>query len=137
MSDGAHQGVGASRALETILGGKEPPGQNEERTREQVLAQIMAAPTPDGPPPWEAGSGGDAYNAAALAIARAFWTVRQEGAPLEMDALWEATKKKWPGFNNWLGGATGFQVGWAYNCVRWLEEQPPAPNPAILEVDEP
>ena len=40
MSDGAHQGVGAERALGTILGGEDQPHEEEKKTPAQVLDSI-------------------------------------------------------------------------------------------------
>lgn len=127
MSDGAHIGVSAERALETILGGKESPGPEEQQTREQVLARVMGAPLPGEPKP-------SGYGQAADSIAHAFIKVLEDdpGLPLNDDALWAAVKKRWPDFSEWQGGPSGFQVGWALNCVRWLKQEPPTPNPAIL-----
>lgn len=42
--DGADMGVTAERALETVLGGKEQPSEEEKRTPEQMRALLMAAP---------------------------------------------------------------------------------------------
>jgi hypothetical protein len=127
--DGAHDGIGAQRALDTILGGKAPPESGEGGTREQVRSRIMAAPSPGGPKPTDYDQGTDA-------IAKAFLIVSEENAnlPLEIEALWQATKLKWPDFNQWLGGASGFMVGFACNVVRFLKQEPPAPNPALLTV---
>jgi len=131
MSDGAHRGIGAERALETILGGKRPPSKKEEETREQVRARLAKAASPDGAPP-------TSYGAAADAIAKAFLAVIAEEPETELDgrSLWDGVKRRWPAFDDWVGGATGFQVGWAVNCVRWLAAEPPVPNPAILTVSE-
>lgn len=71
MSDGAHRGIGAERALETILGGKRPPSKKEEETREQVRARLAKAASPDGASP-------TSYGAAADAIAKAFLAVIAE-----------------------------------------------------------
>lgn len=55
---------------------------------------------------------------------------------LDGRSLWDGVKRRWPAFDDWVGGATGFQVGWAVNCVRWLAAESPVPNPAILTVSE-
>lgn len=130
MSDGAHLGVKADRALETILGGKEEPPSDERMSREQMRASIMkeADPMSDTPP--------SDYGSAAACIAKAMVLCIEEDSGLLAKGadLYEAVGKRWPGFDNWLGGATGFMVGWATNCARWLYEQPPVPNPAIVTV---
>lgn len=48
--------------------------------------------------------------------------------------LWEATKKKFPGLDEWLGGITGFQFGWAHGAVRYIKEFSPVGNPAIVTI---
>lgn len=50
------------------------------------------------------------------------------------DKLWKATQEKFPDLNRWLGGATGFQYGWAHNAVRYAFNFPPVGNPAVLTV---
>lgn len=133
MGDGAHLGVGAGRALKTILGGEPPPTEAEQESREEVRARLAMVPNPcTGAPPQD-------YSDAADRIAKAFLLVSDAdpALPIEADALWAAVKARWPNFNEWVGGASGFQIGWAANCVRWLKEQPPAENPALLEIREP
>lgn len=44
MSDGADEGIGAERALKTILGGDPPPGPEEQESVEAMRARILAAP---------------------------------------------------------------------------------------------
>lgn len=130
-ADGAHRGIDAQRALETILGGKPHPKKKEEKTRDEVRARLMAAPTPEGPSPKD-------YGDAADAIARAFLSVlEQEPATPPLDGnLYDKVIERCPRFDDWVGGATGFQVGWAINCVRWLCEQPPVANPALLTIEK-
>lgn len=48
------------------------------------------------------------------------------------DAIWQAFTQRWPKGNEWIGGASGFMVGWAFNATRSITGEPPAPNPAIL-----
>lgn len=124
-SDGAHQGIDAQRALETILGGKDPPGKDEEEMREQVRARILNAATPDGPSP-------ETYGAAADAIAKAMLALLDKEPSAAVDA--DLYGRLPDGFDDWLGGATGFQVGWAVNCVRWLLEKEPVRNPALITI---
>jgi len=64
--DGAHIGVRADRALETILGGEDQPTEEEESTPEEMLASIRAASL-------ATDNYGDAALAAALAAARVIW----------------------------------------------------------------
>jgi hypothetical protein len=131
MSDGAHQGIDAKRALATILGGKEPPGPQDGLTRDGVLRRVLAAPLPPDPRPTD-------YGVASDSIARGFLEVVHDmHAVLTMNQMWDGLKAKYPGFDDWLGGASGFMVGWAYNCVRFLSFAPPAPNPAIVTIEAP
>ena len=69
------------------------------------------------------------------AIIRAYLTLQEKGLTTPNatnDELWAAAKKRWPKFNRWLGGPSGYQVAWASNVFRWLNETPPQPNPAIM-----
>ena len=50
------------------------------------------------------------------------------------DAHWGAAKAKWPGLDEWLGGTTGFQFGWANNAVRYALGARAVGNPAIVTV---
>ena len=165
MSDGAHIGVNARRALDTILGGEPPPSAEEQASAREVEARLRALPLPgEGPGPWERVEAGEiekdeAYALAADLLARAFLELADERPELlttrlhypddyeivdlrgkdrdEVDAMWQAFTERWPGADEWLGGASGFMVGWAFNAVRFLKHQPPAPNPALIEVELP
>lgn len=44
MTDGANMGIGAERALKTILGGAEQPADDERQNREQVRARLRDVP---------------------------------------------------------------------------------------------
>lgn len=48
--------------------------------------------------------------------------------------LWDAFKARWPEGNDWLGGPTGFQYGWAHNSVRYALGVEEVGNPAIMTV---
>lgn len=132
MNDGAHQGINAQRALDTILGGKESPTNREQENRASVRARIDACPWPCGiQKPTD-------YGNAADCIAKAFLSILADRpeTPATDAALWMAAKDKWPEFDSWLGGASGFMVGWAVNCARWLNGEPPTQNPALVEVSQ-
>jgi hypothetical protein len=79
------------------------------------------------------------YGEAADAIAKAMLLLAEEdpGSRDTADAWdsYEAVCKKWPDFDEWVHGATGFQAGWATNCVRWLSEKPPVANPALIQIE--
>lgn len=133
MSDGAHLGVSADRALKTILGGETSPTEKEMETRDTVRARVLAAPGPVG------SMKPRSYGQAADCIAKAF-VLLVEADPTVLDParkvdLYDLANAKWPGFDEWLGGATGFMVGWATNCTRWLYEQQPVRNPALLTIE--
>lgn len=157
MSDGSNLGITAGRALGTILGGEEQPAEDEKATPEQVYERIMAAPDPcDGPAIWERGVDEDSYSLAADAIAKAFLMAeeadpgileRRESYPddcehetlrgVEKDActaVWDAVTARWPGFDEWIGGASGFMVGFAYNTARYINNQNSVANGAILSL---
>lgn len=50
------------------------------------------------------------------------------------DKLWEAALERYPGLDDWLGGVTGFQYGWAHNSVRYALGADQTGNPAIVTV---
>lgn len=139
--DGAHLGVDAERALKTILAGAEQPTADERKSRAAVRARVMAAPGPD------ANVKPAGYGQAADMIAKAGLVLLAE-LPAEKRAaflapprsegavdLYDAITHRWPDFDKQIGGATGFMVGWAINCIRWLHEQPPIANPAIITIE--
>ena len=159
MSDGAHLGIDARRALDTILGGADQPTSEERSTLEETRARIMAAPLFSGEKPWETDR--EAYALVADSIAHAFLVLIEEdatlldprlypetylnGEPMDewlkgktMDpssVLWEAMKERWPEANEWCGGASGFQVGFALNAALYAAGKDLTPNPAIIEVE--
>lgn len=108
-----------------------------------VRARIEARPLPDGEAPWSIATDDDAYEAAAESLAHAFLVLVDEKPDLIANddpfapELWAAFKERWPTGNDWLGGVTGFQVGWAHNLVRWLHDVPETGNPAIVEIEVP
>lgn len=160
--DGANLGISARRALGTVLGGQPAPTEDEWSTLEEMRARILAAPLPgDGPGIYDrAMETGDAYSLAADSIAHAFLVCEQEdpgvlqrvtvfgpdnceiedlwGKPVDANqAVWEAACARWPGADEWWGGATGFMVGFAYNAACAITGLPPAPNPAFMTIELP
>lgn len=125
-SDGANLGILADRALKTILGGAPPPEERELLSPEQMRATLLAAVEPMG------ATRPNDYGRAACAIGRAMLTIADE-AGLQPD-MYRAVTTRWPGFDEWLGGATGFMVGWAENAVRYVHSARPVPNPALLQI---
>lgn len=157
MSDGANLGVTADRALQTIIGGEDSPSGDEITTPEQVAERLNLTPDPcDGPPIWERATDSDAYSLVTDSIAKAFLLVEQDDPGIldrrenypddyeyeslrgqQLDAIhcvWKAVMERWPTFDDWIGGASGFQVGFAYNTARFVRGEKSQPNPAILTI---
>lgn len=162
MSDGAHMGITAGRALGTVLGGDDQPTDEERSTAEETRARLEAAPLFEGPKPWDRfpsveGEMNDAaYSAAADSIAHAFLILLEEDESLlepryypedcEHEILrgkqkspdspfWEAMTDRWPHADDWIGGASGFMVGFALNAALYASGKSlVARNPAIVEV---
>jgi hypothetical protein len=155
MTDGAHLGVSASRALETVLGGKPQPAAGERMSWDDMAAWVRSAPEtmPD-----DAG-GGDGYGLSARIAARCIlehmeahpadrassptgeWTAeeqaefRRSGAvPAPKRDWYAATKETHPQIADL--GLTGFQVGWAVNAARNILGLGPVRNPAILTIGD-
>ena len=145
MSDGAHLGVGAARALGTILGGEPQPTEEEKLTREQFAAKIRSAPK------WEGAGGGEGYDATANYAARLTlefleahpeWQDKpgdsnyswQEGTPtLKVKGVYDAMKDA--GIPMSELDLTGFMWGWAFNAARHCLGLGPVANPAILTIN--
>ena len=150
MSDGAHIGVGAERALGTILGGEDQPRDDEKQTPAQMLDAIREAyETP-----------GD-YGACALSYARVLLEVyekyptlreqplnpvylRDGSGQMVLDGIvlvpdiYAVLKQIHSDEQCWqrlvMSDLTGFMVGWANNAVRYALGDPPVPNPAIITI---
>lgn len=157
MTDGAHAGITAGRALGTILGGDPSPTKDEGMTPAQMRAYL------------ESGTGEDAYSEsarrlgqAALALCDAHpeidWATVPVSDDLEFpdgvgdgtdwDQRWKNRIVKTEGFDTlWKRldpegyrrlmdeeGPTGFQFGWGTNAARYALGLPPTPNPALLTV---
>jgi hypothetical protein len=127
-NDGAKQGVGAERALHTILGGAPEPGDGERETVGQMRARILAAPI-----------NSDSYDGTATACARLILEAVATGAtPLEPERdLYDRLKAFYSGnvaAMDVLQGLTLFMWGWAHNAARRCLDAPSVPNPAIMEL---
>jgi len=110
---------------------------------------LEARPLPgDASPPWSPDGGG--YEGATESLAHAFLVLADERPELlkfgpdedswaraDNQKLWEAAKARWPGLDDWLGGITWFQFGWAHNIVRYVVGVDAVGNPAIVEVEVP
>lgn len=126
----------------------------KQDTPEEHRAYILTAPAPmDGPPIWERATGDDGYEMSGLALARALLTVAEDDPALldvsaerendptgweaaNNDKLWEAAMDRWEGLDDWLGGVSGFQYGWAHNAVRYVLGAEATGNPAIMTLGE-
>jgi hypothetical protein len=154
MGDGAHLGVNAERAIETILGGEPQPVAEEKQTPEQMLDAIRAA----------SGTPSD-YGGAATSYARVIleayekypelrnvplesvylrggdgmmvWTEGGSAVVLRPD-IYSVLKQLHPDKDCWqrrvMSGLSGFMVGWANNAVRYALGDPPVANPALVEI---
>jgi hypothetical protein len=147
VSDGAHLGVSADRALRTILGGDPSPAENEQTGVIEFRDWIMQ--------PDQALD----YNECARRVARAvleFWLEDPRRASIPPENVYETgpdgrlvfnaeghLNLVTPGLYRVMHehgidlddlGITAFQWGWAVNAARRCVELPPAPNPAIIEV---
>lgn len=154
MSDGAAQGVSATRALDTILGGAEQPADEEKMSVAEMLDKLLAAP-PCTDPAAMAGYGECAESVAGEILRWAYANPdRYANTPAETEITWpEKADGSGKDYNNPIYGRrglydvlkddgialdtlgiTGFQWGWAYNAARRCLELPPVQNPAIVEL---
>lgn len=153
-ADGAHLGVGAERALETILGGKESPGEDERESPQHVAARVLAAAERGGDPH---GYGDCADMVAGMVLM--FWQAHPEAAEWPLDPPYHY-EKDGVRYDHWIEGGklvddgpdlskavdaftegklsalgiTGFQWGWAVNAARYALGKPPEQNPAIITI---
>ena len=149
MSDGAHSGVSAERALKTILGGEPAPTEAECESVEAMRARILAAPIAS-----------ETYDGTAMACARLILDAWRKYPQLlevptaaiylkrDVNSFAEAPIELVPGLHSvlkqvyWgqpaalevLAGLSSFMWGWAVNAALRCIDQPPAPNPALVTV---
>jgi hypothetical protein len=151
MSDGAHLGVSADRALKTILGGEPSPSEDEQMDAETFRTWIKTADRED------------SYGECARLCARyllEYLESHPEDSRLPLDAAYDYdrmnTDKAWnKPISEWAPyltseglfdkvaavnprlkemDLTGFMAGWAFNAARRCLEMPPAANPALLTI---
>jgi hypothetical protein len=157
MSDGAHLGVGAERALKTILGGDPAPTEGECESVEAMRARILAAPI-----------AAETYDGTATACARLILEACKAypqlvEVPHEAEYLRDEDGRMViigehpadqvivqirPGLHTVLkqvyahrpdalavfSALTGFMWGWAVNAALRCIDRPAVPNPALLTV---
>lgn len=150
--DGAAMGVGAERALKTILGGQPQPDEEEMESVEAMRNRLLTMTKPE---EWSYGSAADWC--AALILRYFLADPRRASIPTEAEYDWEGdpdrgTQGTKPEFTRSIGlyetmkrdghaeeledlGLTGFQWGWAVNAARRCVELGPVPNPAILSIE--
>lgn len=148
MSDGAQMGVGAERALESILGDAPQPTDEERQSADEMRAEILATTTDP-----------QTYNGTAMFVANRIlnWLIanpERAHEPTELVYDWngdpdhgsEGLKPEYVIAQGWHElmkadgmwpedtGLTGFMWGWAVNAARRCVELPEVPNPAIMEI---
>jgi len=129
--------------------GEGPMSEEPSKTPDEMRAYINGAPEPmKGKPIWKQFKGDEGYEKSALALARAMLVevekdptlldvplkeedptgfARADGNPRLHGAIFDQE-----GLNDWLGGVSGFQWGWAHNAVRYAVGAEPVGNPAIV-----
>ena len=160
MSDGAHIGVTAERALGTILGDAPQPADEETMSVAEMRDWLFDAPR------WNDPAAMADYSECARTVAGEIlrWALEHpqryahtpaeneyakdaDGRMVNVDGtrfdesgvvkverqgLYDVLKEEGIGLDNL--GLTGFQWGWAYNAARRCLELPPVSNPAIVEL---
>lgn len=137
MSDGAHLGVGAERALGTVLGNDPQPAAEERMSAGEMAEWVMAATSADA----------NSYDGCARYAAKLVLTwlledpTRASSPPEnEYDDAYNVTTPGWYDRMKADGSPvasldlTGFMWGWAVNAARRCVELPPSPNPAIVSI---
>lgn len=149
MSDGTQCGMGAERALKTILGGAEDSEEGKQKSPEYWLerlenksddidgydkhAEVMAKYIVQ------------AYKQYPILKSMPNSTVYLDNDPKMLEDMVEIVpdlssclKKVYSNeshpFRKALSEATGFSWGWAFNIARYALGLPPQPNPAIMTI---
>lgn len=112
MGDGAHLGVTAGRALQTILGGTPQPIEKERKEQEEFAAWIQSDPHR-----LEDVHGDDAYTEASRWLAGRYLLILRQAPAIDRNTAWEVFKTKWANDAEEAGGMTGFMHGWAWNAA--------------------
>jgi hypothetical protein len=122
--DGAHMGVSADRALETILGGKPSPSADEQMDAETFRKWILSADNAD--------SYGEAARLGAKYVLEFLTDHPEYDRAHNTHEIFDATVEAHPEFKPVLDEFTGFMVGWSVNAARRCLELPPLKNPAVI-----
>jgi hypothetical protein len=155
MSDGASQGIGPQRALDTVLGGKPAPEKDEGLELAEMERKIRKARLGSDE---ELGYEGCGWACARIVLEYLEHHPEDVGAPIDnlydwdrwkadgqpqvlkpyllTDGLYERIKRKDEERGKQLEnlGLTGFLWGWGFNAAVRVMGQPTQPNPAILEL---
>lgn len=121
-NDLAHKGILPTRALETILGGAEPP--RDGLTAEEMRALLMQQPD-------KYSEIANDYDATSLWLARQFYLLLAAGETGDCAQLYEKMIAK---IGRGDYDLTGYMVGWAANAARYALNQVADRNPALLEI---
>ena len=127
LADGAHLKVSADRALETVLGGKESPAEDERMSALEFAVWIRTAPL-------ESDEARD-YGEAARCYAKLYLMAFEADCKGEARDVWREAETRWPDLAKRCEGGTGFMHGWAFNAARNVLHMPPVQNPALLEIE--
>lgn len=119
--DGANIGVPAEAAMKAAMSGKQP---KEKLTKEKMLEQVLAM--------GDYNEDAFSYDGASMWLAKQFYLILKDGIEGEAFALYNEMKKR---NGNRDYGFSGFMVGWANNCARWLLDKPEQPNPALITIE--
>lgn len=132
LNDGTSYGCKSHEAVSCIIGGGDQP---KRITKEAVLARILSTPLPNECIQWP-DDDGEAYSLATDIIAHAMHATTTTSSHLDStcEVAWQRAESRWPNLDAAVQGATGFQVGFAWNTVRWLHNKTQTENPALLEL---
>ena len=125
-SDGANMGVKPARALETILGGKDQPKEEERLSSEGMRSLLLSQPD-------DYKDISEDYDSASLWLAKQFFLILESDFEEDYNKLYDEMKKK-NGEQDY--DFTGFMVGWANNAARYALNKPSHRNPAIVEIQK-
>lgn len=129
MSDGAHLGVSAQRALDTIIGAAPSPEATGEHLMSppEMRAWLLAAD------PARAHSSYDEAARYAGRLVLEWFLADPAHAGAGEREIYDAMKAAGAPLEELK--LTGFMWGWALNAARRSVELGPVPNPAIIEVE--
>lgn len=128
MSDGANLGISATRALKTILGGEPSPTKEEGKSKEQLIADLMAIDD-------DYKKASTDYDSTTMWLAKQMYLERLAGKDGDSSAMYDFVKEKFKDkWKEWNVDFTGFMVGFANNLSRYLTDKPEQSNPALMTI---